>query len=102
MKINLYSIFDSAASAYRKPFFMQADGEAMRGFSDLCMNAESEIGKHPEDYSLCRHGSFSDADGKVFAEDVCVLITGIKAVAESRKVDGNSLDKFDMELESIG
>lgn len=98
MRINLYSIFDSAANSYRRPFFMGADREAVRAFTDLAVNAESDIGNHPEDYCLVRHAVFNEENGEVTAEAVTVLITGVKAVAESRAMAN---DLAPGELESV-
>ena len=54
MRLNVYTIFDSASSAYMRPFFMSSDGQALRSFTDISQDAEHEVGKHPEDYSLFR------------------------------------------------
>ena len=54
MRLNVYTIFDSAAGAYMRPFFMQSDGQALRSFTDIATDKDHEIGKHPEDYSLYR------------------------------------------------
>lgn len=58
MKLNMYCIYDTATGVYLRPFFMQSDGQATRSFKDIATDADHEIGKHPEDYSLHRIGVF--------------------------------------------
>lgn len=86
MKLNIYSIYDTAVGAYMRPQFMQSDGQAIRLFSDLATSADNEVGKHPEDYSLVRLGVWDDNTGKFQPEDKETLITGNEAVANSRKI----------------
>lgn len=85
MKMNMYSIYDTATAAYMRPIFCQSDGQALRLFTDVATAADHEIGKHPEDYSLVRLGSWNDATGIVAPEEKETLITGLEAVAASRK-----------------
>lgn len=92
MKQNIYSIFDTAAGVYLRPFFLPSDGQAVRMFCDLAADKEHEIGKHPEDYSLCRIGMFDDNNAEVTDEKVAVLITGLEALARKDSRPGNQLD----------
>ena len=87
MKLNIYTIFDSATGAYMRPFFMQSDGQATRSFSDIA----HEIGKHPEDYTLHRIGIFDDAKGSITPEDKECIATALELIAVSRKVEPGSL-----------
>jgi len=86
MKLNIYSIFDSAAGAYTRPFFLQSDAQAIRTFTDIASDADHEIGKHPEDYALCRIGIFNDADAKLTPESVETLITALEAYSSARNL----------------
>lgn len=61
MKLNAYCIYDTATAAYMRPVFMQSDGQAIRTFIDIATSADSDIGKHPEDYSLVRIGIWWDS-----------------------------------------
>jgi hypothetical protein len=67
MKYNIYAVYDSAVNAYMRPFTMQADGQALRGFTDEACNAESPVGQHPEDYSLFRIGEYDERNGHIEA-----------------------------------
>lgn len=92
MKLNAYSIFDSAAGAYARPFFVQSDAQAVRSFKDVVADAEHPIGAHPEDYYLVRIGVFDDNSGKFQPEDVETLMTGPEAVAAMRNVERPKLE----------
>ena len=43
MNLKVYSVYDKAVALYARPFFLQSDGQAMRGFLDEAENAESAI-----------------------------------------------------------
>ena len=75
MKLNAYSIYDKAVQAYARVFFLRTDSEAKRGFATICMDADGDIIKHPEDYTLFRIGEFDDGDG---------LLTGCEPVPLAR------------------
>jgi len=86
MRLNIYSIYDTASGLYSRPFFCQSDGEASRSFQDLATDAEHPVGKHPEDYSLFRLGVFSDLEGSFNDEKNECLSTGLETVAQSRNI----------------
>lgn len=95
MKLNAYTIYDVASGVYMRPFFSQADGQALRGFKDIATDADHEIGKHPEDYTLFRIGTFNDTTGKMAGEELEKLATGLEMVSQDRNSPGNGLDFFD-------
>ena len=84
MKLQAYTIYDVASGTYMRPFFSQADGQAIRGFKDIATDADHEVGKHPEDYTLYRVGQFNDTTGKMEGEELEKLATGLEMVAEDR------------------
>lgn len=63
MKLKVFSIYDEKALVYRNPFFMAHDGQALRAFGDLVGDKDSEVAKHPEDYTLYRLGEYDDCSG---------------------------------------
>lgn len=85
MKLNVYSIFDKAVNAYLRPFFFQADNQALRMFTDECCNADSPLSAHPEDYALFRLGTFEDNSGDLEAEEARCLGRGHELVAATRQ-----------------
>lgn len=84
MKLNAYTVFDTATGAYMRPFFMSADGQALRSFSDIANDPDHEVGSHPEDYSLCRIGIFDDQKGQFTPEPVETLATALEMVAQKK------------------
>jgi hypothetical protein len=66
MNINVYTIYDEAAKAYITPFFMQNDGLAIRAFQDnVNSKDESNIAKHPEQFTLFKIGVYDDQRGVI-------------------------------------
>jgi len=65
MKTKMFSVFDVKATAYGTPFFMPTIGMAIRAFTDVAADPQTQINKHPEDYVLYELGEFDDCDGSV-------------------------------------
>lgn len=84
MKLNAYTIYDVASGTYMRPFYSEADGQAVRGFKDIACDENHEVGKHPEDYTLYRIGDFNTTTGKMTGEDLEKLATGLEMIAEMR------------------
>ncbi len=92
MKLNIYSIFDTATGLYSRPYFTQSDAEAMRAFEDLAIDAKHPVGSHPEDYSLFRLGTFDDNHGKMTNEENECLVTALETISKTRRVDKDQMD----------
>jgi hypothetical protein len=60
MEHKVFSIYDSKTETYSKPFYMKTIGEATRAFGDLANNKDTDVGRHPEDYTLFNLGVFED------------------------------------------
>lgn len=101
MKLNMYTVFDTASGVYDRPFFMQSDGAATRAFQDIATDAEHPIGKHPEDYHLCRIGTYDDNKGTVHPENVEVIATALELVAKARSIKPGSLKQFDEKVSEV-
>lgn len=56
MNQNIYAIYDTKAHAYLQPFFLPANGVAIRAFMDCCSDPNHNFGMHPEDYHLVKLG----------------------------------------------
>ena len=102
MKLNVYSIFDSASGLYSRPFFTQSDADAIRSFSDIAIDAEHPIGKHPADYTLFRVGLWDDTTSKLTDEDNSSLCNALERVAQSQTVKRENLELFDETLTKAG
>lgn len=96
MKLNTYTIYDTASGAYSRPFFAKSDGEAQRSFQDIANDKEHPIGAHPEDYSLFRIGIFDDQNAKIISENPECLSTALEMVALAKnKPSAPTLPKID-------
>lgn len=62
MILQAYTVYDTATSAYMRPFFCHSNGEAVRLFTDTCNDKNTPIGSHPADYILFRIGTYDDAN----------------------------------------
>lgn len=63
MLLRCFAVWDVKAEAFMRPFFAVTAGSAIRGFSDAVNAPDSEIAKHPEDYTLFEVGTFDDHSG---------------------------------------
>lgn len=66
MKNNiLYAILDNKAEFYRGPYCARSRAEALRDFQRVANETETQIGRHPEDFTLYVIGEFNDITGEV-------------------------------------
>ncbi len=71
--MKFFSVFDKATGAYMRPWTALSMGQASRMFEDEVNRADSEVGRHPEDYALFEIGSFDDQKGELIGcEPACV------------------------------
>ncbi len=98
MELNAYTIYDVASRAFMRPFFSQADGQAIRGFKDIALDAEHDVGTHPEDYTLYRIGTFNDATGKIAGEELEKLITGLQCVHQAQAVNQDNIQELERKI----
>lgn len=77
----LYSIYDKKAQSTLQVFELPNDLVAIRDFSQICTNKESQIAKFAEDYSLMCLGELNTETG-VIASDVRVVAQAKDYVSE--------------------
>lgn len=65
MELKIYSIRDVKASFFGRPFFCHNNGVAVRSFSDLVGDQQSDVNKHPGDFDLFHIGSYDDITGVI-------------------------------------
>ncbi|ALS03686.1 VP5 [Gokushovirus WZ-2015a] len=65
MMLGVYSVKDTAVNAFLTPFFARTDAEAVRSFSDACMDTKHQFAMHARDYELYRIGTFHDVNGEL-------------------------------------
>ena len=63
MLMYIYTIRDSAAALYGRPFYVQGPAVAVRSFTDEVNKAEpqNDLFNHPEDFELFELGTYNDA-----------------------------------------
>lgn len=70
MILKMFAVYDSKVGAYMAPFFMQSSGQALRAFIDTAQDKETQIGKHPEDFTLFELGEYDDSCASLHQLDV--------------------------------
>ena len=63
MKQRIYTIYDSKAEAYLRPFFTTTKGLALRSFVDESNKPGTSLNQYPSDYTLFEIGTFEDQTG---------------------------------------
>lgn len=64
MKLNVYVLFDSKVQAYMQPFYMRADGEAVRAVLQASRDPNVNFHQYPADFTLFRIGEYDDGSGR--------------------------------------
>ena len=72
---NMYVIYDSKAGVYNKPFYLMNHEVAIRAATDLMMDGNTEIAKHPEDYAMFHVGTYDDERAYIepFDKQDCIV-----------------------------
>jgi len=106
VKLNVYSIFDSAAGAYVTPFFMHSDGLAIRVFqSNINGKDQSQMSMYPDQFTLYKIGVFDDTEGSINRIDPLSLGNGIGYQDSNlgpADVDETRLARIEKEVNRIG
>lgn len=63
-RLKVFSVYDSKVGAFLQPFIMKTKGEALRGWSDVVNDPNTQFHKHPEDYSLFEIAEWDEDSGK--------------------------------------
>lgn len=63
--MNLYSIYDEKIKSYMKPFLVEKNGHAVRGFQSMVNDPSTNLNKYPEDFTLFHIGYFDEETGKI-------------------------------------
>lgn len=64
-KLKMFSVYDSKAEVYDKPFCMLTKGECIRGFGDAANDPKTTLGQHPADYTLFEIGEYDQITGNI-------------------------------------
>lgn len=79
MNVQVYSVYDKAVKAYATPFYARTAGEAIRSFSQLCTDPNSNVSRHPTDFVLFGLGAYDDATG-LFATTEPMRLVGASEI----------------------
>lgn len=52
MKLTALSIYDSKIQAFLPPFYVRQEAQGIRWFQEQLLDANTDFGKYPEDYTL--------------------------------------------------
>lgn len=63
--LKMFTVYDSKADAYLRPFSMRTRGEAIRGFITTLNDPSTEIGKYPADFTLFEISDFDETKGLI-------------------------------------
>lgn len=64
MILTVVCVHDKAAAAYLAPFSVGHIQLAVRAFADQCNTPNTDIGRHPEDFTLFKLGTYDDSTGR--------------------------------------
>lgn len=76
MMYAIVAVYDSAMEAYGRPIFTASQGVALRSFKEEIVNPESQMSRHPEDYSLWYLGEYNETDGSFRSSKPSLIISG--------------------------
>lgn len=68
MKLQLFTVWDSAAQRYLEPFFAATVEVALRMFRSVVNTEGHQFNRFPEDYTLFHLGEFDQEDGRLSVE----------------------------------
>jgi hypothetical protein len=85
MKMNMYSVYDSVAEVFNKPFTEHNNASAIRVFRQALKDNPNK-----EDYGLYHIGTFLDSNGTLLGEKVQKVITGFDLKEDDNNEIGNA------------
>lgn len=59
--LKMFTVYDSKAETYLRPFSMLTTGEAIRGFITTLNDPQTEYCKYPADFTLFEIGTFDES-----------------------------------------
>jgi len=65
MILGIYVVYDLKAECFRHPQFHQSTGQAVRAFTEASNDAQTEIGRYPQDFELWKVGEIDLSKGGI-------------------------------------
>lgn len=94
MMVRCYSVFDRKALNYMPPFYAPTDGAAVRSLSDAVSDANSQLGRHPNDYVLYFVGEFDDSKGAMIPCSPLLHVIDAIALVKVLQAEAPLLDRL--------
>lgn len=85
MILRAYSIYDRKALQYHPPFYVSADGAAVRHMADAANDMQNMIGRHPNDFVLYYVGDYDDQKGAMLPVSPLVHIIDAMALVQVQR-----------------
>lgn len=82
MLTNFYTMYDTKAELFCRPFLAMNDQVAKRMFAELINNPDTDMGKWPADYTLFALGQYDDTTAEITLMEKASLGNGIEYVTE--------------------
>ena len=78
----IFAVRDVKADAYGQPFVSKHVGLAVRGLTDAVNDPQkqSDISRHPEDFSLYEIGQYDDQSGVIDSYDAPKLVASASSL----------------------
>lgn len=93
MRVKVFAVYDSVARVFAQPFCFLEEGQACRAFANSAADQNTNIGMHPNDFTLFHIGFFDDNTGEV--ESIKPVSLGLAATFQTRRLDNDQIDAFD-------
>jgi len=81
-----YTIYDSKAGYYTRPFTARTKGEALRMFQQAANDVQTQVGQYPEDFILFEIGTWDDITGNIEHQAHISLGKALDYVEKDRKL----------------
>lgn len=62
---NIYVIYDATAQLFHTPFYMNDDNVCRRSMKDIVNDPNSEVHRHPEDFSVWLLGTYNPTNANI-------------------------------------
>lgn len=82
MKLQIFSVLDTAAQIFSQPFYMHNEATALRVVKNCVNNPEHNYSLNPEDYNLYHMGEFDDTTGTITNNPV--KVTRLDALVQKK------------------
>jgi len=81
----IYSVYDRKAQYYLPLFTMRGNADAIRQFTEIVTQSDTNVSKYPADYDLVRLGQIDLETGSIEPQYPCeTLINGLVALQNAQ------------------